>query len=223
MRYGGALRLIAILVGSVATMTVAVPCAEAADPQCIPFHVRLDLSIWNTSRPADLGRSIAQTFLAEDTLITGITVWLPPDHPTAFGAHLYVTDVDETNGRPNTDQILLDGPTVHVNNDVPPGQFIEMPFVLDPPLALPRPGMYAFFLRTEFCSPASWSIVASNANPYPYGLYWLTGRVDNPPCHLRPVAGGENNTDLLFDIEFCTTRVPAARAGTWGELKVLYR
>jgi hypothetical protein len=98
-----------------------------------------------------------------------------------------------------------------------------MVFVLDPPLALPRPGLYAFFLRTEFCSPGSWYIVANNTNPYPYGLYWLTGRISTSSCHLRPVEAGENNTDLLFDIEFCTNRVTAARAGTWGELKLLYR
>jgi hypothetical protein len=211
----------ALLLGCVTT-SMGAPHAEAADLPCAPFHVRLDPSTWNTSRAADLGSAIGQTFLAEDTLITRITLWLPPNYPTAFGAHLYVTGVD-VNGRPNTGEVFLDGPTVHVDNNVPPGQFIEMPFVLDPPLALPRPGTYAFFLRTEFCSPASWFIVANNTNPYPDGAFWLTGRVDNPPCHLRPVVASSDVVDLLFDIEFCTSRVTAARAGTWGDLKVLYR
>jgi len=219
-------RGVVLLTGVLAGWEQAIPLAAVgavAESECAPFHVRLDPSMANTSRPADLGRAIAQTFLAEDTLIARITVWLPPNFPTAFGAHLYVTGVDETNGRPDVGQILLDGPTVHVGNSDPPGQFIEMPFVLDPPLTLPRPGIYAFFLRTEFCSPASWYIVASNTNPYPYGLFWQTSRVDNPPCHLGNIIGGENNTDLLFDIEFCTTRVTPIHSGSWGSLKVIYR
>jgi hypothetical protein len=194
----------------------------AAQTNCVPFHVRLDPSIANTSRPADLGSSVCHTFLAEDTLIARITVWLPPNFPSSIGAHLYVTATD-ANGRPDVSQILLDGPTIHVGDSDPPGQFIEMPFVLNPPLVLPFPGTYAFFLRTEFCSPASWYIVANNTNPYPYGLYWLTGRVDSSPCRLRPVVGGENNTDLLFDIEFCGTRITSVHQGTWGTLKTIDR
>ena len=206
-----------VVLGSL--VVVARPAASQSD--CVPFHVRLDPSIANTSRPADLGRAIGQTFLAEDTLIAGITVWLPPNFPSSIGAHLYVTATDE-NGRPDVSQILLDGPTLHVGDSDPPGQFIEMPFVLNPPLVIPHPGTFAFFLRTEFCSPASWYIVANNTNPYPYGLYWLTGRVDTV-CRLRPVLGGEDNTDLLFDIEFCTTHVTSVHPGGWGTLKVRYR
>ena len=83
--------------------------------------------------------------------------------------------------------------------------------------------MYAFFLRTEFCSLASWYIVANNANPYPFGMYWLTNRVDNPPCHLGNIIGAEDTTDLLFDIEFCSTRVTQIGPRSWGTLKVIYR
>jgi hypothetical protein len=42
-------------------------------------------------------------------------------------------------------------------------------------------------------------------------------------CSLRFVTGGENNTDLLFDIEFCDTHPTPVRRQTWGELKVIYR
>jgi hypothetical protein len=191
--------------------------------ECAPFHVRLEPSTWNTSRPADLGSAVGQTFLAEDTLITGITVWLPPNFPSSIGAHLYVTGVDATNGRPNTGDILLDGPTVLANNNVPPGQFIDMVFELNPPLALPSPGSYAFFIRTEHCSPGSWYIVANNTNPYSNGLSWLTGRIDTTPCRLRPVVGSDASTDLLFDIAFCSTRTTANRPVSWGRMKVIYR
>jgi len=213
------LGLLVALLGTIA----AFGPRTAAAAECSPFHVRLEPSTWNTSRAADLGRAIGQTFLAEDTLISRITVWRPPNFPTSLGAHLYVTGVGAGTDRPDMGQILLDGPTLLVHDSDPPGQFIEMSFVLDPPLALPGPGLYAFFLRTEFCSPASWYIVANNTNPYPYGLYWITGRVDTGPCRVRPVDSGENNTDLLFDIEFCSTRVTPTHAGTWGRLKVIYR
>jgi hypothetical protein len=222
MKCRDVLGLIALLVGSVTTMSVAVPRAEAADVPCAPFNVRLDPSTWTTARDGFFGKAIGQTFLASDTLIRKITVWRIPNNRSVVGAHLYITGVD-VNLVPDVGQILLNGPTVTVYDSDPPGQMIEMPFVLDPPLALPHPGVYAFFLQAAGCNPVdAWYILANNMNPYPYGMYWLTGRVDNS-CHLRGVDSWEDNLDLLFDIEFCTTRVTPARAGTWGELKVLYR
>jgi hypothetical protein len=200
---------------------IAPPRAGAADPECA--HIRLDPSIWNTSRTSDLGSAIGQTFLAEDTVITRVTVWRPPNNRSVVGAHLYITGVD-ANGRPDVGQILLDGPTLTVFDSAPPGQFIELSFLLDPPLALPSPGTYAFFLQNAGClTAAAWQIVASNANPYPSGMHWLTGRVDNSPCHLRAVIGGEDNTDLLFDIEFCSSGITSSHAKSWGSLKVIYR
>jgi hypothetical protein len=162
--------------------------------------------------------------LAQDTIITKITVWRPPNTPSSVGMHLYVTGTDSAMVRPLVAEMLLDGPTVTVFDSDPPGQAIEVPFVLDPPLVLPGVGTYAFFLQAEGCSPgAVWYIRANETNPYPDGLYWITGRVVNPPCHLRFVDGGENNTDLLFDIEFCDTHPTPTRRQTWGELKVIYR
>jgi hypothetical protein len=121
-------------------------------------------------------------------------------------------------------QILLDGQTITVFDSNPPGQMIEMPFILDPPLPLPRPGTYAFFLQAEGCTGGSvWYIAASNLNPYPDGSYWLTGRVDSTPCHLRAVDGGSDIVDLLFDIEFCSSGVTSSHARSWGALKVIYR
>jgi hypothetical protein len=217
-------RHVAWIVGLfVVAASMAPPQAIAADPECAPFHIRLDPSIWNTSRSPIGATALGQTFLANDTLITKITVWRPANTPSVWGAHLYVTGTN-VSGRPDVQQILLDGPTVIVHDSSPPGSIIEMPFVLDPPVRLPRPGVYAFFLQPEGCTPgAVWMILANDADPYPYGLYWITGRVDNPPCHLRAVDGGSNNTDLLFDIQFCSTAATTVRTGPWGRLKVIYR
>jgi hypothetical protein len=126
-------------------------------------HVALDPSTWNTFRSPFSGSAVGQTFLAADTLIKSITVWRPPGNYSVWSAHLYVTRTD-ANGRPTVGQTLLDGPTLTVLDSDPPGQLIPMPFVLDPPLTLPGPGVYAFFLHV--CTPGSvWNIVANDTDP----------------------------------------------------------
>jgi hypothetical protein len=197
--------------------------APAWAQPCQPVHVQLDPATWDTAREPFLGRAVGQSFVAPDTVITRITVWRPPNNRSVIGAHLYVTGADE-NGRPDVAQMLLDGPTVRVFDSTPSGQLIEMSFSLDPPLLLPMPGTYAFFLQAEACHQgAVWMIAASNANPYPGGITWITGRVAEYPCYLRSVDGGGDNSDLLFDIEFCDTHPTPVRRQTWGELKVIYR
>jgi hypothetical protein len=136
---------------------------------------------------------------------------------------LYVTGAD-VNQRPDQSQFFFDGPTLTVYDSDPPGQLIEVSFILDPPLTLPRRGTYAWFVQPENCAPgAVWYIVGNDSDPYPGGLYWITGRVTSSPCHLRGVAGGENNTDLLFDIEFCDTHSTPILGPSWGAVKVIYR
>lgn len=203
------------------------PAASHASPPaatCLSDTVGLDPSIWNTGRGTFFGRALGQTFLAEDTVITRITVWRPPNIIDVVGAHLFVTTVDfQTPPRPFTQGILQDGPTVVVRDSDPPGQLIRMDFVIEPPLALPAPGTYAFLLQREGCDSGETRIAASSNNPYPYGIYWITGRTIFGPCALRSVDGGSDNTDLIFEIEFCKPDVTPVRARTWGELKLLYR
>ena len=194
----------------------------AAQTDCVPVHLRLDPAIANTSRSPFAGKALGQTFFASDTLVSRITVWRPPNNRSVIGAHLYVTGVN-ANLRPDVSQMLLDGPTVNVFDSNPPGQIIEMSFDLVTPLALPQPGTYAFFVQAAGChQAAAWQILASQTNPYPDGLYWITGSVSSP-CHLRAVDGGSDNTDLLFDIEFCSAGITSSRGRTWGGVKVIYR
>ena len=219
-------RVGASMVG-VALLAAALGGAPAGgDPVCVPVHAGLDPAIWDVSRGPILGDALGQVFLAEDTLITRLTVWRRPNNRSVIGAHLYITAVDTTRNppRPNTGAILLDGPTVHVYDSDPPGQLIEMPFVIDPPLALPRPGLYAFFLQAEDCDQGdAWEITASDQNPYPYGIYWVTGIVTST-CALRGVEGGGDNDDLIFDIEFCRpdATTPTLKS-SWGRIKTIYR
>jgi hypothetical protein len=213
--------------GYVGSSTVGIAVSWAVAPTaCVPESIGLDPAIWNTARGTFLGHALGQTFLATDTLITRLTVWRPPGDRSVLGVHLFITAVDTTRTppRPIASQILLDGPTLHVYDSDPPGQLVELSFVIDPPLALPRPGLYAFFLQTEACNGGEFLIIANDQNPYPHGIYWITGRVTVLPCFLRSVAGGEDNADLLFNIEFCRPdQTTPVRPSTWGQVKVRYR
>jgi hypothetical protein len=153
-----------------------------------------------------------------------MTFWRFPNNRSVVGAHLFITSVDTTWSppRPDTRFILQDGPTVTVYDSDPPGQLIEMSFLIDPPLILARPGRYAWFLQAEGCDQGDvWDIIADDRNPYPDGISWLTGRA-NAGCYLAQVEGGEDVTDLIFRIEFCTATTPTIPA-SWGALKMIYR
>ena len=101
---------------------------------------------------------------------------------------------------------------------------MEVPFILDPPLALPSRGYYAFFLQEEGCIGGEFRLIASDRNPYPFGIYWLTGRAGQfTTCRLAAVEGGADNDDLIFRIEFCRNPITAVRSTTWGRLKAIYR
>ena len=162
---------ISVIASALFTATIG-GAPNAAETVCTPVHVGLDPATWNTSYGPILGEALGQVFLAEDTLITRLTVWRRPDNRSVDGAHLYITAVDTTRTppRPDTGTILLDGPTVYVYDSDPPGQLIEMAFVIDPPLALPRPGLYAFFLQEANCDQAeAWRIVATIRTLTPTG------------------------------------------------------
>ena len=199
--------------------------ARRAESDCTPLIDGLNPRSWNTSRAPVLGEAIGQTFRARDTVITRLTFWRPPNFPSVIGAHLFITAVDTTRvpPRPDTHSILLDGPTVHVYDSTPPGQLIRMDFVLTPPLALPRPGLYAWFLQAEDCWQGQpWIIIANDNNPYPDGIYWITGDV-RVGCYLRGVYGGEEAVDLIFQIEYCHSTPTPVFPRSWGSVKVLYR
>lgn len=217
------------LTGSVRVLALcsalAFPMPCLGQERCSTFADGIDPATWNTSRSTLLGEAIGETFYAPDTIIKALTVWRPPNDRSTIGAHLYITGVDMayTPPRPDAHQIILDGPTIHVYDSFPPGLLIEMRFDLDPPLVLPRRGLYAWMLQAENCNQGQpWIITANDTNPYPHGNYWNTRRA-SAECHLPDTAGGSEATDLIFKIEYCReTATPNRRTG-WGSLKVLYR
>lgn len=196
---------------------------------CTTVVEGIDTTFARNSRSPFHGRALGQVFRANDTLLTRLVVWRWPS-PSNVGVHLFITTVDSNAVPPRpravfrdgvqTLDILLDGPTLTING--PPPQLIELPFVIDPPLALPQPGLYAFFLQAEGCNEAAvWDIMASEHNPYPDGIYWITAGV-TPGCWLRAVDGGEDSTDLIFKAEFCRTRSTPTSRSTWGTIKTRY-
>ena len=213
-----------ILVGVCVSATCEAQTSQPAQQLCVPMSIGLDTTQANTSRSPFLGKALGQSFEAEDTVITMITIWRWRGDRSAVGAHLFVTAVDTTLSppRPDTRQVLLDGPTVLVYDSSPPGNFVQMDFVLNPPLILPRRGLYAWFLQADACNGgAVWNIAGNNADPYPFGNYWITGRVISS-CYLRDVSGGEIGTDLLFRIEYCVPSQTPTRRQSWGNLKLIY-
>jgi hypothetical protein len=184
-----------------------------------------DTSGWNTVRRTFFGKALGQTFSASDTLVRRITVWRPPNHFDPWPAHLFVTTVDTANytpPRPITQGILQDGPTVLVPDSDPPGLPIRMDFVLDPPLALPYPGTYAFFIQREGCDAGETAIIAKEPGTYPHGTFWLTGRTTFLPCYLASAEFWED-LDLCFEMEVCRNASTPVRGESWGQLKVIYR
>ncbi len=165
------------------------------------------------------GRSWGETFLATDTIITSVSVWLAVK-PTVGWGHLFVTDVDSS-GTPDVlfAHVLLDGPVL-----LPPaGDGIhptEFRFALDPPFALPGRGQFFFSVEANDCF-SSFSLLADTQNAYPRGAAWHT--VPTTDCNnLGGARASLPGTDLVFEIEFCDT-MTSTRHPTWGEMKVRYR
>lgn len=200
------------------------PAAETSRlaAYCTPIVVAVDTVGWDGSAGTFLGRAVGQSFYAPARMLRKLTLWRPA-YRAPGGGHLFITEVDSslTPPRPNTRAILHDGLTLNVPDSDPPGQLVEMPFVFDPPLQLPRPGMYAWFVQTEFCDPGEIRFVGHSDNPYPYGNTWLTGRALSS-CFLAPVADGVETADYAFRLEFCDSVTPV-RSRSWGQLKMHYR
>jgi hypothetical protein len=202
--------------------------SEAAKPcagqPCSGVSIGLDVSQANNSASPFLGEAPGQTFMARDTLLHSLTVWrVASEDSNLFGMHLYITETDST-GYPLIDHIVLDGPTVYnpYGDGVHP---IPFQWVFDPPLVLPRSGLYAFFLRMTPCILGYFDVLAREGTEdlYPEGYLWRTARSAASGCILRGGLDSNPAADLIFKIEFCSMAAVPVRHTTWGELKVLYR
>jgi hypothetical protein len=188
---------------------------------CMPVSVGIDTSLADTDSFVGVlgGEAPGETFLATDTLIRSVTVWrVAVQTPYGGSLKLWITEVDST-GKPRTDRVIQEGPVISVpfGDGIHP---IKMEFILDPPVALPRPGQY-FVAAQDYCG-GHWGLLINTHDAFPDGTLWRTGRSASTGCLLRTDPDQFVSDDLVFTIEFCDTSTPV-RLTSWGQLKLKYR
>ena len=201
-------------------LAVAVTAGYASANPCEIVSAGLDTTFGNWSYSPIFGSDEAQSFWADDTVITALNVWRPAGNRSTIGATIYITEADST-GMPLYYGVYRAGPTVTVYDSDPPGGLIPMRFVFDPVVVLPARGEYAFFLQPEACWPgAAWYILSDLRDDYSRGSHWTTSRALSS-CRLTPALGEAG--DLIFEVEYCHDTVTATRKSSWGMLKARYR
>ena len=164
---------------------------------CASAVVGLDPSQANTSGSALLGEGIGQTFATSDTLIGSLTVWRVEQFST-IGMHLYIMGTDST-GKPDRSRMIQNGPTLVVYGD---GTYpAEIKWTFDPPVVLPSPGEYAFFLFQDPCLEFFDILATSMGALYPDGNAWYTGQTSQ--CIMNSNLHNIPDADYIFQVEFC--------------------
>jgi hypothetical protein len=140
----------------------------------------------------------------EDSIPTRMKLWVT-------GAY--------SDGFPNVGDVILSGPAPVVigDDDVHP---TKIQYVFDPPLGLPEPGQYAFYIQPE-CAFLYFDLLAVNTGDYLGGRAVSTIRPRN--CELPPASYFSPQYDLLFNIEFCPSTVTPIQRRSWGGVKLIYR
>jgi hypothetical protein len=182
----------------------------SAAPSCAASTIGVDTSLANNSGGTLLD-SVGQTFLATDTLITSLTLWAVAGGQTYSSVTAMIVATD-ANGVPTTQRLWVSPPLT-----VPGNQAKAFTWTIDPPLALPRAGLYAWFI----CSTIMDLMVVTGSDPYPGGeMWWAACRgACGPGCNTHVVEGG----DFVFNVTFCADHSTPARPPTWGRLKSIYR
>jgi hypothetical protein len=195
---------------TLALCVVGGAASGAAAQECTTNVVEVDTTRADTLVYAFYGRGFGQVFDAVDTLIHSISIWRPA-MPDSDGQprFLYVTAVNQANGIPVTQQVLLSGPSLVVlaGDGVSP---VEYRFVFDPPFGLPGPGQYFFDILPD-CGGV-FGILAATDDPYPGGQAWSSG----PDIYCNAPVGVHDRgpkIDLVFRIEFCGDVPPLSVSG----------
>jgi hypothetical protein len=202
-------------------LSLTLPDRSEGSPQsgCSPESIGVDTSKATTSGGLIWGKAWGETFVAKDTLIQSVTVWrIAPEHNDPSEMKFWITEVDSA-GMPHTHLVVQEGPTISV---VSPDSTrpTKIEFVFDPPISLPRPSVYCFWVQLACTGYVDLLIDAYD--DYPGGYIWQTFRSDFDGCILRDYPRWIASADLVFEIVFCDPPTPT-RKTTWGDLKVRYR
>lgn len=205
-------------------VVIGLPGRIQAQVVCATDTIANDSTYATTQGGPLYGDAVGQVFYTpNDTLISSVTVWRPGTYISGVGAHLFIFGTDH-NGRPNTNDLILDGPTVTVVGPAESGHLIVMSFVFDPPIALPHSGrQYAIMFQAANCFLGEpWRLMIDENNHYPYGVFWDSNRSTGPGCPIYDPLG-YYYADLCFSITFCTSAATPTLKRSWGRLKLLYR
>jgi hypothetical protein len=148
--YPSSLARSASIVAVAALMCLPFSWARGSADPCAPNRTAgVDISEWDDAAYGYFGRAVVQTFFAEDTLITAITVWRVATENNYFdGIYVYVGETDST-GMPLTDHILARGSTLDKLGDgISPAAYR---YEFSPPLAVPRGDTIAAYFVSEPC------------------------------------------------------------------------
>jgi hypothetical protein len=166
----------------------------------------------------ELGEAWGQMFTASDTLITSVTVWRVPQQAASDSSdmHFWLTQVDTTSGDPQA-VLIQYGPTLNITTP-DTSRPTRIQYVFDPPISLPRPGKYVFWIQA--CA-GYFDLLIDPNNDYRGGHLWESYRSYLEGC---PLAGWQPFAeDLAFQVVFCRRSVTPTFHETWGRLKLRYR
>ena len=187
---------------------------------CPTHAARVDTSVAiSRTDTATMGDDFGQTFVAQDSFLTRVVLWEPPDGERYGGpATLVIYDCSAT-GAPLHYTPDITGPSV----PIPPGGGVaKIPLVFNcsPAIRLPHLGWFEVAFRVP-CGDRLW-FCRTVSGVLPVGNF-----VWNMVSRCPPLGGPEAypDDDLLVDIETCdhdpsgnTAAVPA----TWGRVKAIY-
>jgi hypothetical protein len=188
-------------------LSSAIASVRTASAECELVTTGVDSSLANNSG-GTLINSVGQTFLAEDTVVTSLTVWRIGGY---YAVTPLITRTDES-GTP-VGPPLWQGPSTNLPD--PPAVPTPLTWMFDPPLVLPGRGTYAWFV----CSVDFDMLGVSGGDAYANGQIWDSSRGECGPGSVRPIP----DADFVFMVTFCRDSPTPARRATWGDLKLRYR
>jgi hypothetical protein len=190
-----------------------------AREDCGTTVLEIDTTGATRSVAAIWGQGPGQTFVAEDTLISAITVWRRANQGTnRSDMKLWIVEVDST-GRPQDRRVVYEGPILRVmfGDGV---HAVEIRYDLDPPAVLPYRGKFGFFIQHQ-CEYLFDLLIRDDV--YAGGELWRSEIAIYHGCELRGIFDHFDEFNLACKIEYCSDATTPITSGSWGRLKVRYR
>lgn len=210
---------VASVIAAILGLAHSCPVVTAAPAPCPGTYVGVDSTAGTVSGELILGMAWGQSFVASDTLLLSATVWrIPSEAANPSALKFWITEVDSS-GKPHTHLVVYEGPTISVVS-ADTSRPTPIVYTFDPPVPLPRPGPYCFWVQ-EVCSGYA-DLLIDPHDDYAGGSLWNTFRSDFDGCILRDFPRSLLSEDLAFRLQFCDTVVPVRRS-SWGQVKARYR